>query len=222
MEYPYGWYDDYRDYGWNNNNYNQGQQGSSDNKLVAEAEMLCGVWAGEMTYSFVNSDETSRSTEKYYTEMEFYQYGSSSSATSGNGIEVDYLYNDDGSVNTDQSQQLRFSWYLSDDGDIYIQYNDSKATFVMDAAAKVYGFYLGYDKNVQNDAFEGYMIGTGSVSGDVIYINLERKNTQGYNLSVAEGTTGVSRAAGSRQSYGQTIAFSPIPACKAADFNKRR
>lgn len=34
---PYGWYDHYDDWGWNNDDWNQGQQGSQDNTLLAMA-----------------------------------------------------------------------------------------------------------------------------------------------------------------------------------------
>lgn len=212
---PYGFYDNYDDYRWNDGNYNQGQQGSSDNELVSEANTLCGMWGGDMTYSYINTDGNSRSTETYYTEMEFYQYGQQSDATSGSGIETDYLYNDDGTVDKSQSQTLRFTWYVDTNGDIYVKYA-SGSTFVLDAGASQYGFFLGNDGTMLVDAFQGYMIGTGSVKGDVIYIDFERLNTTS-DYKVA------SRAADAKtETFGSAQTFSPIAGAKAAAFNKRR
>ena len=45
-----------------------------------------------------------------------------------------------------ESQTLKFTWYIDKNGDIYIRYNDSGATYVMDAGAKQYGFYLGDER----------------------------------------------------------------------------
>lgn len=39
---PYGWYDHYDDWGWNNDDWNQGQQGSQDNTLLAMAHWRMG------------------------------------------------------------------------------------------------------------------------------------------------------------------------------------
>lgn len=176
---PYGWYDDYNhgDWGWNDRDWNQGGQGSQDDELVAEAQTLVGEWYGPVTYSYIQQDGESRGTDQFYANMIFYQNKNQENALSGNGVEIDYVYGDDGSV-ADQ-QTLKYSWYIDGNGDIYIKYTNSGATFVMDAGASQYGFNLGSYKNERSDIFRGYMIGTGSVKGDVIYIDLERVEADG-------------------------------------------
>ncbi len=42
-----------------------------------------------------------------------------------------------------EPQTLKFTWYIDNNGDIYIRYNDSGATYVMDVGAHQYGFLLG-------------------------------------------------------------------------------
>ena len=42
---------------------------------------------------------------------------------------------DDGS---NETQTLKFAWYIDKNGDIYISYNDSDATYVMDAGCLLY------------------------------------------------------------------------------------
>ena len=82
-------------------------------------------------------DGQSRNNYSFNAEMTFYQAGNKVNSLSSNGVEVDYA--DDGS---NESQTLKFTWYIDKNGDIYIRYNDSGATYVMDAGAKQYGFYL--------------------------------------------------------------------------------
>jgi len=177
---PYGWYDDYNrgDWGWNQNNWNQGSQGSQDNELIAEANALVGEWYGPVKYSYIQDDGESRGTDEFYADMIFYQSGNKQDALSGSGVEIDYIYNDKGEV--DQQQTLKFSWYIDNNGDIYIKYA-SGATFVMDAGASQYGFRLGREDGKDYDTFFGYMIGTGSVKGDIIYIDLAAVSTTGGN-----------------------------------------
>lgn len=108
---PYGWYDHYDDWGWSNNDWNNGWQGGSQNKgLVEEAQMLTGEWYGPVTYSYLSDDGQSRQTDKFYADMKFFQYANTRDALSGEGVETDYKYNDDGSV-ADQ-QTLEFNGIL--------------------------------------------------------------------------------------------------------------
>lgn len=58
---PYGWYDHYDDWGWNNNDWNNGSQGGSQNSdLVDMAQLLTGEWYGPVTYSALSNDGQSR------------------------------------------------------------------------------------------------------------------------------------------------------------------
>lgn len=149
---PYGWYDHYDDWGWNNNDWNNGWQGGSQNSdLVDMARLLTGEWYGPVTYSALSNDGQSRETYEFYADMKFFQYAYSRDALSGEGTEEDYVYNDDGSV-ADQ-QHLEFSWYIDDNSDIYIKYKNSGATFVMDYGSSQTGFHLGYEKGHEQDTF---------------------------------------------------------------------
>ncbi len=91
--------------------------------------------------------------------------------------EIDEVHDNQGNV-TDQ-QTLKFSWYIDNNGDIYLKYA-SGATFVLDAGASQYGFRLGVEKGNNYKTFYGYMIGTGKVKGDIIYFDLSEVSTTGY------------------------------------------
>ncbi len=174
---PYAWYGDYggSSWGWSDNSWNDNKQDSEDNTLLEMAQTLCGEWEGEMDYSYLNDDGDSRTTEVFLANMKFFQYNNSQNALSGNGVETDYEIDSNGNT-TGNTKTLEFSWYIEDNGDIYIKYTGSGATFVMDYGSSQTGFHLGAENGKNADTFYGYMIGTGSVKGDVIYINLERKN----------------------------------------------
>lgn len=172
---PYGWYDNYRGWGWNNN-YDK-EWDSNDNTLLQMAQTLCGEWYGTMTYSYISDDGQSRKTDNFYADMEFYQYNNASRSLSGNGVEIDYAKPD----RSGESQTLKFTWYIDEStGNIYIKYTNSGATFVLDYGSTERGFHLGYENGSSVDTFYGYMIGTGNVNGDIIYIDLERQNTNSY------------------------------------------
>ena len=158
------WYDDYNHggWGWNQGDWNNGSNGSQNDYLLSEAQ--------------------SRNNYSFNAEMTFYQAGDKVNSLSGNGVEVDYA--DDGS---NESQTLKFTWYIDKNGDIYIRYNDSDATYVMDAGAKQYGFYLGDEKG--RDVFYGYMIGTGKAKGDVMQIDLERYDPSGARKKTRAAAT---------------------------------
>lgn len=185
---PYGWYDNYggSNWGWDNGYWN-GHQDASSSTLSDMASTLCGQWAGDMSYSYINDDGNSRTTERYYTDMKFFQYNNSNSSLSGDGVETDYLLDDSGNI-TDQSQALDFKWYIDDNGDIYIRYTKSGATFVLDYGSSQTGFHLGQESNKNVDTFYGYMIGTGNVKGDVIYFDFERQNSLSRSVSQSQNS----------------------------------
>ena len=215
---PYGWYDHYDDWGWNNNDWNNGWQGGSQNNgLVEEAQLLTGEWYGPVTYSYLSDDGQSRQTDEFYADMKFFQYANTRDALSGEGVETDYVYNDDGSVK--EQQTLEFKWYIDDNYDIYIQYKNSGATFVMDYGSSQAGFHLGAEKGYDVDTFWGYMIGTGKVKGDIIYIDLLRQNTVN-NSKVAK----VQAKEGAKKmvSFGDSSRVYPLLKATAAQLNNRR
>lgn len=203
---PYGWSNNYGDWHWNNDYWNQGGNGNNQDgdERTAMAQTLCGEWGGEMDYSYVNPDGESRSTEVYYTTMKFFQYNQNSKSYSGEGVETDYL------LDKDESQTLDFSWYIEDNGDIYIKYKKSGATFVLDYGSSQAGFHLGYD------TFFGYMIGTGSVKGDVIYFDFKRLNDTNNAKAQTRGA-GVTE----HKSFGKAAYQSPIKGTSSR-FNSRR
>lgn len=87
---PYGWYDHYDDWGWNNNDWNNGSQGGSQNSdLVDMARLLTGEWYGPVTYSYLLDDGQSRQTNEFYADMKFFQYANTRDALSGEGVETD-------------------------------------------------------------------------------------------------------------------------------------
>lgn len=157
----YYWYDDYNHGGWG---WNQGD------------------WRGSVMLSELAEDGQSRNNYRFNAEMTFYQAGDKVNSLSGNGVEVDYA--DDGS---NETQTLKFAWYIDKNGDIYIRYNDSGATYVMDAGAKQYGFYLGDERG--QDVFYGYMIGTGKAKGDVMQIDLVRYDPSGARKKTRSAAT---------------------------------
>ena len=157
----YYWYDDYNHGGWG---WNQGD------------------WRGSVMLSELAEDGQSRNNYSFNAEMTFYQAGDKVNSLSGNGVEVDYA--DDGS---NETQTLKFAWYIDKNGDIYIRYNDSDATYVMDAGAKQYGFYLGDERG--QDVFYGYMIGTGKAKGDVMQIDLVRYDPSGARKKTRSAAT---------------------------------
>lgn len=128
--------------------------------------------------------------------MIFYQDKNNRNSLSGNGIEIDYAT--DGS---DDQQTLKFSWYIDNNGDIYIKYA-SGATYVMDANASQYGFHLGPEQGKGDDTFFGYMIGIGMAKGDIIYIDLERNSSNGARASRSSTSSG--------SSFGKGTSRTPI------------
>ena len=215
---PYGWYDGYGNWGWDNNYWNQGGNGGNQGDTRSQmAQVLCGEWDGRMDYSYLNEDGQSRTTEVYYTDMKFFQYNQNSNSYSGEGVETDYQVDSQGNVIEDQSQTLDFSWYIEDNGDIYIKYKKSGATFVMDYGSSQSGFHLGAETGKNYDTFFGYMIGTGSVKGDVIYIDFERKNDTNSAKAVTRSVDAVKGV----KSFGNATHLYPIKGTTSR-FNNRR
>ena len=69
----------------------------------------------------------------------------------------------------EETQTLTFSWYVDDPtGDIYIRYDGTGKTFVLDASSTQNGFYL------DSDYFNGCMIGVGTSNDDIIDFDFTR------------------------------------------------
>ena len=157
--YPW-WYNYHEDGGrWD---YGDNNDDNPGNTLVDEAQVLNGEWNGTMAYTNGNDG----TTDQFYATMTFVQ--NNSNAIKGTGTEYDYYRNADGSVGN--SQTLHFSWYIDNNGDIYVKY-DSGSTFVMDMNASQHGFYLDEATGI----FRGYMIGTNN--SDLIYFDFTRQTS---------------------------------------------
>ena len=157
--YPW-WYNYHEDDGrWD---YGDNNDDNPGNTLVDEAQVLNGEWNGTMAYTNGNDG----TTDQFYATMTFVQ--NNSNAIKGTGTEYDYYRNADGSVAN--SQTLHFSWYIDNNGDIYVKY-DSGSTFVMDMNASQHGFYLDEARGV----FQGYMIGTNN--SDLIHFDFTRQTS---------------------------------------------
>ena len=179
------WYDDYNHggWGWNQGDWNNGSNGSQDDNLLSEAQTLIGEWRGSVMLSELAEDGQSRDNYSFNAEMTFYQTGNKVNTLCGDGIEQDYI------EETGETKTLKFTWYIDKNGDIYIRYNDSDATYVMDAGAKQYGFHLGPEDGKIVDTFYGYMIGTGKAKGDVMQIDLERYDPSGARKKTRSAAT---------------------------------
>lgn len=177
------WYDDYNHggWGWNEGDWNNGSNGSQDDCLLSESQTLIGDWRGSVLLSELAEDGQSRDNYSFNAAMTFYQTGNKVNTLCGDGIEQDYI------EETGETQTLKFTWYIDNNGDIYIRYNDSSATYVMDAGAKQYGFFLGDEKG--QDVFYGYMIGTGKAKGDVMQIDLVRYDPSGARKKTRSAAT---------------------------------
>lgn len=157
--YPW-WYNYHEDGGrWD---YGDNDDDNPGNTLVDEAQVLNGEWNGTMAYTNGNDG----TTDQFYATMTFVQ--NNSNAIKGTGTEYDYYRNTDGSVAN--SQTLHFTWYIDNNGDIYVKY-DSGSTFVMDMNASQHGFYLDEARGV----FRGYMIGTNN--SDLIQFDFTRQTS---------------------------------------------
>lgn len=179
--YPW-WYNYHEDGGrWDYGDNNDDNQG---NTLVDEAQVLNGEWNGTMVYT----NGSNGTTDQFYATMTFVQ--NNSNAIKGTGTEYDYYRNADGSVGN--SQTLHFSWYIDNNGDIYVKY-DSGSTFVMDMNASQHGFYLDEATGI----FRGYMIGTNN--SDLIQFDFTRQT------SGAKGSKGLKAVSPKTTTFGADV-----------------
>ena len=177
------WYDDYNHggWGWNQGDWNNGSNGSQDDDLLLEAQTLTGDWRGSVMLSELAEDGQSRDNYSFNAKMTFYQTGNKVNTLCGDGIEQDYI------EETGEPQTLKFTWYIDNNGDIYIRYNKSGFTYVMDLGSSQSGFFLGEEKG--RDVFYGYMIGTGAAMGDVMQIDLVRYDPSGARKKTRSAAT---------------------------------
>ncbi len=172
------WYDDpwwyvYDDgsYYWNTDYYYDTSYDYMDEGLTVldEAQVLAGEWRGTMQY-YTAAD---KSVAEFNVNMLFVQ--NNPRAIKGTGIEVD-SYNG-------ESQTLNFTWYIdAKSGDIYIRYDGSGNTFVLDINARDKGFYL----SEASGEFYGYMLGTNN--NDAAYFNMVRSEANAKPATRAAGT----------------------------------
>lgn len=174
-------------YNWNNN-YNN-QYNSSNNQLVAEAQTLTGEWEGDIIYEYTNDQTHQRVRDQFKANMKFFQYDSSTSSLSGNGVEVDT--NSKGATQT-----LNFSWYVNNDGSIYIKYTKSGTIFVLDKNKGNDGFHLGYEQGKGYDTFFGTGYSTNTT--DVLKLDLARQRP-----ASAKASTLSTRVASQYTSFGK-------------------
>jgi hypothetical protein len=179
--YPW-WYNYHEDGGrWD---YGDNNDDNPGNTLVDEAQVLNGEWNGTMVYT----NGSNGTTDQFYATMTFVQ--NNSNAIKGTGTEYDYYRNADGSVGN--SQTLHFSWYIDNNGDIYVKY-DSGSTFVMDMNASQHGFYLDEATGI----FRGYMIGTNN--SDLIQFDFTRQT------SGAKGSKGLKAVSPKTTTFGADV-----------------
>lgn len=179
--YPW-WYNYHEDGGrWD---YGDNNDDNPGNTLVDEAQVLNGEWNGTMVYT----NGSNGTTDQFYATMTFVQ--NNSNAIKGTGTEYDYYRNADGSVGN--SQTLHFSWYINNNGDIYVKY-DSGSTFVMDMNASQHGFYLDEATGI----FRGYMIGTNN--SDLIQFDFTRQT------SGAKGSKGLKAVSPKTTTFGVDV-----------------
>lgn len=153
------WYDAYDGYSWRDRG-EEGYNGSTNSTLIQEAQTLRGHWQGTMIYDYVN-DNGYRGKAQFLADMEFDQYHNSTNPLRGRGREIDTA--------GEETQTLTFSWYIDDPtGDIYIRYDGTGKTFVLDASSTQNGFYL------DSDYFNGCMIGVGTSNDDIIDFDFTR------------------------------------------------
>ena len=174
-------------YNWNNN-YNN-QYNSSNNQLVAVAQTLTGEWEGDMIYEYTNDQTHQRVRDQFKANMKFFQYDSSTNSLSGNGVEVD-------TNSKGETQTLNFSWYVNNDGNIYIKYTKSGTIFVLDKNKGKDGFHLGYEQGKGYDTFFGTGYSTNTT--DVLKLDLARQRP-----ASAKASTLSTRVASQHTSFGK-------------------
>lgn len=193
--------DRWTDWGWGDNGGGPGDDNQpQEDSRITEANLLAGDWSGEAQLS-ERDEDGNFNTYNFDINMVFVQ--DRTNAITGSGTEIDQVKKD-GSVD---QQTLKFTWSIADNNNIYITYTDSGSTYLLDANASEdgYGFHLGYEKGYENDTFYGYMLGTGSVKGDLMMINMERTSGTSRTRSVASSATTPSAKA-----FGTATARKPI------------
>lgn len=217
--------------GWNDGpNWRDDQpQEPSQDPLIAEAQTLVGEWYGPVKYTYYDKNGQ-YGEDDFYADMIFYQSSNENgkqdvgNSLKGGGMEIDYVYDEKGDVA--ESQNLPFTWYIDQKGNIYITYTSSGATFMLDAGAQLHGFYLGKHDDYKNDIFSGWMIGINRNDGDLINIQLERVVTDRSKArKLTQGsTTAVSAASASDSSitsFGKWT-VSKMPKFSTQSLNHRR
>lgn len=174
------WHDD-----WDRPGYFPG--GGQDEVTTAdEAAALCTEWFGTVRYTYKNG-ENGYDVAEFYADMTFSRFNNNS--LKGVGTEKDYTYNEDGSIR--DTQTLTFTWSVLNNFDIQIVY-DGGGTYVLDANASQKGFKLEYDKSQNKNVFYGYMIGSGSASGEEIMFDFEEVNRHRSRASETKVSNGKS------------------------------
>ena len=90
----------------------------------------------------------------------------------------------------------------------------------MDYGSSQAGFHLGAEKGYDKDTFWGYMIGTGSSKGDVIYIDLERVN-QTSQAKAFDSSKTSEKTVKSSSSFGKGATIKPLKT-DSSRLNNRR
>lgn len=157
---------------WDNGGWRNDDNAQEDSRIV-EANLLSGDWIGTVKLQELDEDGN---VSKYEFDANMIFYQDRRNAITGSGVEIDQATDENG---LPVSQTLKFTWSIADNNNIYIKYNDSGSTYLLDANASKdgYGFHLGQEDGYKTDTFFGYMIGTGSVNGDLMYIDLERNTS---------------------------------------------
>lgn len=172
-DYNQGWYDDYD---WYDEPFDYGTQ-----ELTAMAQKLRGHWEGMLRYYYIGESGQYEIADMD-VHFEFDQYDAAS--LNGRGRETDYVGN--------ESQELRFSWYIDPrTGDIYVRYDETGKTYVLDADANsdFSGFYL--DSSEFSGVMEGYNNKEYLVF-DCTRTTLAKENTEWEDLT---GTTASTKGA---------------------------
>lgn len=84
---------------------------------------LDGIWSGELASEFYDYRYGQHMTDRYDTEITFYQDGDFSRG--GTGVEVDY------NLNTGRASRDYFDWRVRN-GRIYLYYNDGSSVVIRD------------------------------------------------------------------------------------------
>lgn len=212
--------------GWDRPSRRDDPQQPTEDPLVLEAQTLVGEWYGPVKYTYLEEGGKTYGEDNFYADMVFYQSTNSGQNGSqnvnkslmGGGIEIDYKFDDKGNV-VDQ-QTLPFNWNIDKNGDIYIQYQNSAATFVLDASASQHGFSLGRYDGYKNDIFKGWMIGINNNEGDLIQFDFQRVETS-TGKARKSGSSSVAASESVSGTFGKGELFQ-MPKISIQSLNHRR